>query len=148
MTIGKKKRWLVLALLISLFAVTAMPVSASGLGIDDEIKVNDIIDGEEGKEVVIKVLNDGRFITVPFDEAVMMAACNHTSIVGTGTKHKVTSSYNKTDSTYCYKYRYYEDAVCARCGKTGFKIYDSTWTKVKHKYKLFGKTCTVCGYEK
>lgn len=114
---------------------------------DSTVKVNDIIEGDNGEDVVISILDDGRFVTAPLG-AETYAACQHTNIVGLGTKHQVTSSYNKENSTYCYKYRFYEDARCAQCGKTGYKIYDKTWTKVKHKYKLFGDTCTVCGYVK
>lgn len=45
--------------------------------------------------------------------------------------HRVTPSFNKSDSTYCYKYRDYEDAKCAKCGKSfeGFPLF---WYN-KHK---------------
>ena len=115
---------------------------------ESDININDIIEGEEGEELVISILDDGRFVTTPLT-VQSYAAFDHSIIVGTGTMHRVTSSYNKSDSTYCYKYRDYEDARCAKCGKTGYKIYDKTWTDVKHKYKnIFSRVCTVCGYEK
>lgn len=147
-----KKVLFMMSLSIFLVSATAIPAFASShLFNHFETNVNktgDIIDGPNGKEVVVSSLEDGRFITILFDDVTTLDVCSHTNIIGTGVKHQVKSSYNKTDSTYCYKYRYYEDGICGQCGKTGFKIYDRTWTNVKHKYKLFGDTCTVCGYVK
>lgn len=126
----------------SAFAATPTPNT------DSSVRVNDVIESSNGKEVVVYVFNDGRFATIPLEDVSTFASCSHTSIIGMGTKHKEVINYNKTNSTYCYKYKYYEDARCAQCGKTGYKIYDKSWTNVEHKYKLFGKTCTVCGYQK
>lgn len=141
--------------LLAIFASTAItPVFASETTVEANssfqvsVNVNDVINETDGKEKVVFVFDDGRYVTIPLEDKEVFATCPHTNIIGMGTKHKVTSSYNKSDSTYCYKYRYYEDARCAQCGKQGYKIYDKSWTKVKHKYKLFGDTCTVCGYVK
>lgn len=146
-----KKGVITFGLVTALATTAAGPVFASEVTEATnsfEVSVNDIIDGVDGKEKVISVFNDGRYVTTSLKDTEVFATCPHTNIVGMGTKHQVTSSYNKSDSTYCYKYRYYEDARCAQCGKQGYKIYDKSWTKVKHKYKLFGDTCTVCGYVK
>lgn len=151
--LSKLKRGVITFGLVTALAATAVtPVFASETTIEAtnsfEVSVNDIIDGVDGKEKVVFVFDDGRYATIPLKDTEVFATCPHTNIVGMGTKHKETSSYNKSDSTYCYKYRYYEDARCAQCGKKGYKIYDKSWTKVKHKYKIFGDTCTVCGYVK
>lgn len=143
----KKFRKIIFAASCAACLVLGMTAFAADMPKAD-ININDIIEGEEGEEVVISILDDGRFVTAPLT-VQSYAACDHTNIVGTGTMHRVTSSYNKSDSTYCYKYRDYEDAKCAKCGKAGYKIYDKTWTDVKHKYKsIFSSVCTVCGYEK
>lgn len=153
--LSKLKKGAITFGLVTILASTAItPVFASETTIEVNdsfealVNVNDVVDGVDGKEKVVFVFDDGRYVTIPLEDTEVFAACSHTNIVGMGTKHKETSSYNKTDSTYCYKYRYYEDARCAQCGKQGYKIYDKSWTKVKHKYKLFGDTCTVCGYVK
>ena len=46
--------------------------------------------------------------------------------------HRVTPSFNKSDSTYCYKYRDYEDAKCAKCGKSfeGFPLFCIISTRI------------------
>lgn len=143
----KKLRKIIFAASLATCLVLGTTAFAADI-VKADININDIIEGEEGDEVVISILDDGRFVTVPLT-LEPYAACDHTTIVGTGVMHRVTSSYNKSDSTYCYKYRDYEDAKCAKCGKTGYKIYDKTWTDVKHKYKsIFSSVCTVCGYEK
>lgn len=135
-------------MVLSFCMIFILAISAFAYEVEENnVKVNDIIEGDNGAEIVITILEDGRFVTAPLT-LELRAACAHTNIMGTGSKHKVSSSYNKSDSTYCYKYRYYEDARCANCGKSGFKIYDKSWTKVKHKYKLLGDTCTVCDYKK
>lgn len=140
------------SLSIFLVGTTVTPASASSYSLNhsenNANKAGDIIDGSNGKEGVISSLENERFIIILFDDVTTLNVCSHTNIIGSGVKQQVKSGYNKTDSTYCYKYRYYEDGVCGQCGKTGFKIYDRTWTNVKHKYKLFGDTCTVCGYVK
>lgn len=141
-----KKAYKLLALTICFTFLFSMTVFANGS--KDTVSVNDIIVTEMGEEIVIAVLEDGRFITAPLGTETY-TACNHTDIVGTGQIYRQTSSYNKTDSKYCYKYRDYETAVCARCGKTGFKIWQTTkWINKEHTYKLFGITCTKCGYQK
>lgn len=141
-----KKLYRILGLCFCLSLLLGMTVFADGP--EASVKVNDIIMTDSGREVVIDVLEDGRFITAPLSAETNAPACEHTDLIGTGKKVRETSSYNKTDSTYCYKYRDYEEARCARCGKTGFKIYDAGWTNVKHTYKLLGSTCTKCGYKK
>ncbi len=146
-----KNAFVAVGLVAALTGLTAVPVFAmpSVSGTESSVHVDDVIDGADGKEIVVSILEDGRFVTIPANGISEFAnPCTHTNIMGTGRKVQETSSYNKTDATYCYKYRFYEEARCAQCGKTGFKIYDKTWTKVKHKYKLFGDTCTVCGYKK
>ena len=55
---------------------------------ESDININDIIEGEEGEEVVISILDDGRFVTTPLT-VQSYAACDHTIIVGTGTMHIV-----------------------------------------------------------
>ena len=145
MEVKMKKVYKMLTLVFCLAFLFGMTVFANTS--KDSVNVNDIITTETGEEIVIAVLEDGRFITASLGTE-FYAACSHNDIVGTGKMYRQTSSYNKSDSTYCYKYRDYEEARCARCGKTGFKIYDKTWTNVKHKYKLFGSTCTECGYQK
>lgn len=141
-----RKAYKILAVTICLTFLFSMTVFANGS--KDSVSVNDIIITETGEEIVIAVLEDGRFITAPLG-AETFEACNHTDIVGTGQIYRQTSSYNKTDSKYCYKYKDYEAANCARCGKTGFKIWQTTeWIDKEHTYKLFGSTCTKCGYQK
>lgn len=96
-----KKVVFMTSLSIFLVGTTAIPAFASSHSLNhsetNANKTGDIIDGPNGKEVVVSSLEDG---------------------------------------------------VCGQCGKTGFKIYDRTWRNVKHKHKLFGDTCTVCGYVK
>lgn len=116
---------------------------------ETNVAVNDIIHTENGEEIVVSILDDGRFVTAPLELGIEpYAECSHSTIIGTGEYFSVSESYDKGNSTYCYKFREDERAKCARCGKTGFTICGKGWTDVKHKYKLFGKTCTRCGYEK
>ncbi len=149
-----KGKTIVLGLATALATVAVCPAFASEatttIEVADsfEVAVNDIIDGVDGKERVVSSFDDGRYATVSLKDAVNPSTCPHTEIMGMGKKYQQKVSFNKSDSTYCYKYRYWEEGRCVRCGKQGFKIYDASWTNVKHKYKLFGNTCTECGYVK
>lgn len=115
------------------------------------VKVNDVIQGSTGsKEVVIRVNEDGSYVSCVYSlqKASVKAnsTCDHTNLVEYS-KYTETESYKKKNATYCYKTRIVQNARCAKCGKTGIKMYGK-WTKYKHKYSLFGKTCKKCGYKK
>lgn len=141
-----KKAYKILALTICFTFLFSMTVFANGS--KDTVSVNDIIVTEMGEEIVIAVFEDGRFVTAPLDVEAY-AACSHTDLVGTKQMYRHSESLNKTDSKYCYKYRDYEAAKCARCGKTGFKFWQSSeWSYEEHDYGLFSSTCKRCGYEK
>ncbi|WP_313130875.1 hypothetical protein [Anaerocolumna sp.] len=115
----------------------------------EHISVGDVIHTETGNDVVIKINEDQSFYTAPLRNSLLRAAdtCSHNQLEAYGSKTSTTSSYNKSDSTYCYKTRTLQNARCVQCKKTGFKIYGS-WTDVKHSYPLFGSTCKKCGYKK
>ncbi|WP_124064967.1 hypothetical protein [Clostridium sp. E02] len=114
----------------------------------EHVSVGDFIHTETGSDVVIRVNEDQSFYTAPLRMSFINPRdCSHTNLQSYGNPMGQTKSYNKSDSTYCYKYRTVKNARCLQCGKTGFKIYGS-WEKHKHSYSLFSSKCKKCGYEK
>lgn len=115
----------------------------------EQVSVGDIIHTESGNDVVIKVNEDQSFYTAPLEYSMLRAAntCSHSQLEAYGSISGQSVSYNKSDSTYCYKTRTVQNARCVQCKKTGFKFY-GTWTKHKHSYPLLSSTCKECGYKK
>ncbi|WP_143321096.1 hypothetical protein [Clostridium sp. HBUAS56010] len=123
--------------------------AASSQHIHEHVSVGDVIHSETGNDVVIKVNEDQSFYTAPLVNSLLKAAdtCSHAQLEAYGSITAQSSSYNKSDSTYCYRTRTIQNARCVQCKKTGFRFYGS-WTKHKHSYPLFSSTCKKCGYEK
>ncbi|MBE5986273.1 hypothetical protein BXY41_101344 [Lacrimispora xylanisolvens] len=115
----------------------------------EPVSVGNVIHTETGNDVVIKVNEDQSFYTAPLINSLLKATetCSHTQLEAYGSVTAQSNSYNKSDSTYCYRIRTVQNARCVQCKKTGFKFYGS-WTKYKHSYPLFSSTCKECGYEK
>lgn len=142
----------VLSLSLAVFMVMAINTTASAASSQynhEHVSVGDIIHAETGNDVVIKVNEDQSFYTEPLRNSLLKAAapCSHAQLEAYGSITAQSSSYNKSDSTYCYRTRTVQNARCVQCKKTGFRFYGS-WTKHKHSYPLFSSTCKECGYEK
>lgn len=113
------------------------------------VSVGNVIHTESGNDVVIKVNEDQSFYTAPLINSLSKATetCSHAQLEAYGSISAQSDSYNKSDSTYCYRTRTVQNARCVQCKRTGFKFYGS-WTKYKHSYPLLSSKCKKCGYEK
>lgn len=144
----KKVLSLFLAVLM-IMAINTSAFAAVSQHNHEHVSVGDVIPTDSGNDVVIKVNEDQSFYTAPLSYSMSRAAntCSHTQLEAYGSISGQSVSYNKSDSTYCYKTRTVQNARCVQCNKTGFKFY-GTWTKHKHSYPLLGNTCKECGYKK
>lgn len=142
----------ILSLSLAAFIVMTINTAvfaASSQHSHEHVSVGNIIHTEAGDDVVIKVNDDQSFYTAPLTNSLFKTTgtCPHSQLQAYGSISAQSDSYNKSDSTYCYRTRTIQNARCVQCGKTGFKFYGS-WKKHKHSYPLFSSTCKKCGYEK
>lgn len=141
------KNYLFLAVIVLFLANSCIYVKASQQ-VAQDVKINDIIRGDTGElEIVIRVLENGEYITIPFQAPAitpMSTECQHLNL-------SAYSSYKQTavadTSSMCYKVRTISESKCMSCGKTGFKNY-GTWTNRPHDFPVFGNTCRTCGKSK
>lgn len=116
--------------------------------LESNLRVGDLYENESGQqEKVIAVNADKSFTTMILDTTLNRATqtCSHRKLEVLSSTS--TSTAVATSST-CYKWRTVSRCRCTVCKRTGFITYGK-WNYVKkHNYKLFGKTCTVCGYTK
>lgn len=122
---------------------------------ENNIKIGALYKNGDGvAEKIIKVNEDGSFVTESLELPRSFAAksinarsvknCQHVKLLEIYTK---TETSNVATKSCCYKSRKIIKSRCAQCSKT-FTTYGK-WEKHKeHSYKLFGKTCKVCGYKK
>lgn len=115
---------------------------------ESNYKINEIINEDGVAEIVIRVLENGEYITIPFQSqdvaSTKASTCQHMNLSAYNS-YKQTREADTDDM--CYKVRVVSESKCINCGKTGFKHY-GTWTQKPHDYPLFGKTCKTCGKSK
>ncbi len=139
---------------LSLSALMVMSISTTVFASSSQhnhelVSVGNVIHTETGNDVVIKVNEDQSFYTAPLINSLLKATetCYHNQLEAYGSISAQSESYNKSDSTYCYRTRTVQNARCVQCKRTGFKFYGS-WTKHKHSYPLLSNTCKTCSYKK
>jgi len=102
------------------------------------------------KERVVRVNEDGSFVTEPVEEIssyVTNAPCEHPARYLEAVGKKTDFQTVGTAGT-CYKERLIISNKCNKCQRRGIKTY-SPWVRCsKHRYPLLKKTCSICGYKK
>ena len=102
------------------------------------------------KERVVRVNEDGSFVTEPVEEIssyVTNAPCEHPARYLEAVGKKTDFQTVGTAGT-CYKERLIISNKCTKCQRRGIKTY-SPWVRCsKHRYPLLKKTCSICGYKK
>ena len=102
------------------------------------------------KERVVRVNEDGSFVTEPIEEIssyVTNASCEHPARYLEAVGKKTDFQTVGTAGT-CYKERLIISNKCNKCQRRGIKTY-SPWVRCsKHRYPLLKKTCSICGYKK
>lgn len=99
-------------------------------------------------ERIVKVEMDGSFTTeVIGDEtqSISNMSCTHPAAKLQALAESVELKMVK-NATVCYKSRTKIKNRCRACNKTVYTY--GPWKNNKHKYLLFRKTCSICGYVK
>ena len=128
-----------------------IPVMGAEKEVQEVITSGNIYVTETGaKERVVKVNEDGSFVTEPVEEIssyVTNAPCEHTARYLEAVGKKTDFQTVGTAGT-CYKERLIISNKCNKCQRRGIKTY-SPWVRCsKHRYPLLKKTCSICGYKK
>ena len=128
-----------------------IPVMGAGQEVQEVITSGNIYVTETGaKERVVKVNEDGSFVTEPVEEIssyVTNAPCEHPARYLEAVGKKTDFQTVGTAGT-CYKERLIISNKCNKCQRRGIKTY-SPWVRCsKHRYPLLKKTCSICGYKK
>ena len=129
----------------------AIPVMGAEKEVQEVITSGNIYVTETGaKERVVKVNEDGSFVTEPVEEIssyVTNAPCEHPARYLEAVGKKTDFQTVGTAGT-CYKERLIISNKCNKCQRRGIKTY-SPWVRCsKHRYPLLKKTCSICGYKK
>ena len=102
------------------------------------------------KERVVRVNEDGSFVTEPVEEISSYATnapCEHPARYLEAVGKKTDFQTVGTAGT-CYKERLIISNKCNKCQRREIKTY-SPWVRCsKHRYPLLKKTCSICGYKK
>ena len=128
-----------------------IPVMGAEKEVQEVITSGNIYVTETGaKERVVKVNEDGSFVTEPVEEIssyVTNAPCEHPARYLEAVGKKTDFQTVGTVGT-CYKERLIISNKCNKCQRRGIKTY-SPWVRCsKHRYPLLKKTCSICGYKK
>ena len=128
-----------------------IPVMGAEKEVQEVITSGNIYVTETGaKERVVRVNEDGSFVTEPIEEIssyVTNASCEHTARYLEAVGKKTDFQTVGTAGT-CYKERLIISNKCNKCQRRGIKTY-SPWVRCsKHRYPLLKKTCSICGYKK
>lgn len=128
-----------------------IPVMGAEKEVQEVITSGNIYVTETGaKERVVRVNEDGSFVTEPFEEIssyVTNAPCEHSARYLEAVGKKTDFQTVGTAGT-CYKERLIISNKCNKCQRRGIKTY-SPWVRCsKHRYPLLKKTCSICGYKK
>ena len=128
-----------------------IPVMGAEKEVQEVITSGNIYVTETGaKERVVRVNEDGSFVTEPVEEIssyVTNAPCEHPARYLEAVGKKTDFQTVGTAGT-CYKERLIISNKCNKCQRRGIKTY-STWGRCsKHRYPLLKKTCSICGYKK
>lgn len=128
-----------------------IPVMGAEKEVREVITSGNIYVTETGaKERVVKVNEDGSFVTEPVEEIssyVTNAPCEHPARYLEAVGKKTDFQTVGTAGT-CYKERLIISNKCNKCQRRGIKTY-SPWVRCsKHRYPLLKKTCSICGYKK
>lgn len=113
------------------------------------VKVNDVVLDSDGcKAVVISVYSNGDYVTLKQQySAYKKTSCKHTAIVTYGKPKARSKDTSVRNATYCYRWNETYAARCAKCNQRGFEV-TKCGDNIKHKYGLFSKKCSQCGYKK
>ena len=127
------------------------PVMGAEKEVQEVITSGNIYVTETGaKERVVRVNEDGSFVTEPVEEIssyVTNAPCEHPARYLEAVGKKTDFQTVGTAGT-CYKERLIISNKCNKCQRRGIKTY-SPWVRCsKHRYPLLKKTCSICGYKK
>ena len=128
-----------------------IPVMGAEKEVQEVITSGNIYVTETGaKERVVRVNEDGSFVTEPVEEIssyVTNAPCEHPARYLEAVGKKTDFQTVGTAGT-CYKERLIISNKCTKCQRRGIKTY-SPWVRCsKHRYPLLKKTCNICGYKK
>ena len=128
-----------------------IPVMGAEKEVQEVITSGNIYVTETGaKERVVKVNEDGSFVTEPVEEIssyVTNAPCEHPARYLEAVGKKTDFQTVGTAGT-CYKERLIISNKCNKCQRRGIKTY-SPWVRCsKHRYPLLKKTCSICGFKK
>lgn len=128
-----------------------IPVMGAEKEVQEVITSGNIYVTETGaKERVVRVNEDGSFVTEPVEEIssyVTNAPCEHPARYLEAVGKKTDFQTVGTAGT-CYKERLIISNKCTKCQRRGIKTY-SPWVRCsKHRYPLLKKTCSICGYKK
>ena len=110
------------------------------------VKVGEKILNSEGLlELVVRINEDGSFITEEFNENTVKTSHPAASLVAIAELNPDTETVGK--DYCCFKYRSVTKCRCQKCGAT-VKTYGVWKSHKNHDFPLFGKTCKTCGYKK
>ena len=128
-----------------------IPVMGAEKEVQEVITSGNIYVTETGaKERVVRVNEDGSFVTEPVEEIssyVTNAPREHPARYLEAVGKKTDFQTVGTAGT-CYKERLIISNKCNKCQRRGIKTY-SPWVRCsKHRYPLLKKTCSICGYKK
>jgi len=128
-----------------------IPVMGAEKEVQEVITSGNIYVTETGaKESVVRVNEDGSFVTEPVEEIssyMTNAPCEHPARYLEAVGKKTDFQTVGTAGT-CYKERLIISNKCNKCQRRGIKTY-SPWVRCsKHRYPLLKKTCSICGYKK
>lgn len=136
--ISKKSIMLVTVVVLTLFNMVGVYASGSST---HEVDINEVFQAEDGtNEMVIRINEDGSYVTQPEGMTSVRASCRHTNL----SAYKSYKETKKSDvSSKCFMIRTVSESKCMSCGRRGFKNY-GIWTYRAHDYSLLGK-CKTCG---
>lgn len=131
---------------IMLCLITALPCYAvSGKTIISPSTICEkgaIIIAENGLEHVIKVNDDGSYITeLTNARSSLLSNCPHIEFRDVGSAYTVYSSVNSLKHKKGYK----QPMECMRCNRVAFRYYG--WVYYKHSFNK-NNYCGLCGYQK
>lgn len=149
------KKWMAIIMtgvtIIGNMAGPGVPVMGEANELQEVISIGSLYVTETGvNERVVRVNEDGSFVTEPVEEASFYAtnaSCEHPAryleAVGKKTDFQTVGS-----SGTCYKERLIISNKCNKCNRRGIKTY-TPWTYCsKHSFPVLKKTCSICGYKK